>query len=89
MKCKNCTEAYCPYRTSDAEKECYYSTFTIPANGIMMTEKWSDLRFEAVKTAMCGLLAQGWFPNDDEALVNKSVEIADKLMAKLFKNGME
>lgn len=89
MKCKNCTEDYCPYRTSDAEKECYYSTFTIPANSVMMTEKWYDFRNEAAKVAMGGLLAQGWFPNDDEALVNKSVEIADKLMAKLLKNGME
>ena len=26
MKCKGCYSTLCPYRTSDAEKDCFYDT---------------------------------------------------------------
>lgn len=36
MKCKDCTEMICPYRTTDGERECYYMqyadfTVTVPS----------------------------------------------------------
>lgn len=27
MKCKDCTEGICPYRTTDGERECYYQQY--------------------------------------------------------------
>ena len=30
MKCKDCTEAICPHRTTDGETECYYYQYAQP-----------------------------------------------------------
>ena len=38
MKCKDCTNTICGYRTSDAEMECYYSQYA--QSSLSNKEQW-------------------------------------------------
>ena len=49
MKCKDCTELHCPYRTSDGEKECYYYTLDKDSRNVGLTSKGLWIADVAVK----------------------------------------
>lgn len=77
MKCKDCTFYYCQYRTTDAEKDCYYEQWT--------TKKPFDLqsfRAEAAKDILCALIHKtDNFIGKDSA--GYAIMIADELIKQL------
>lgn len=84
MKCKDCTFYYCQYRTTDAEKDCYYEQWT--------AKKPFDLqsfRAEAAKNILCATLSGGTASGmigiipEKETIVKASIEIADELIKQL------
>lgn len=61
MKCKDCNNLLCSHRTTDAEKECVYSSTTeTPNNSIDFSIspelEWELFRREAAKDIFCAML---------------------------------
>lgn len=60
MKCKDCNSTLCPYRTSDAEKDCFYDThphYPMPRDlWNNDTTDWKALRNQAAMAAMQGTI---------------------------------
>ena len=52
MKCKDCTVFGCQYRTTDAEKDCYYEQWTAKQFD------WQSFRAEAAKDILCAMIAR-------------------------------
>ena len=52
MKCKECNTVDCPFRTTDAEKECQFHSSVI-----QVLDEWQGVRIQAAIAAMQGLLA--------------------------------
>lgn len=47
MKCKNCNDLDCSYRTSDAEKQCVYEHFTEQVNNTNTIDNYDFIRANA------------------------------------------
>ena len=83
MKCKNCEVYDCQYRTTDAEKDCYYET--------QYTAKeqfdWQSLRALAAKDILCSVIltfeAKESFDKALDNAIDNSIKAADKLISKL------
>ena len=61
MKCKDCNSTLCSYRTSDAEKDCFYEShqdYPMPRD-LWNNDNtdWRALRNQAAIAAMQGMLA--------------------------------
>ena len=84
MKCKDCTVFGCQYRTTNAEKDCYYE---------QRTEKesfdWQTFRVEAAKDILCAVLSGGIASREydiilkNKDLVDVSIGIANELVKRL------
>lgn len=51
MKCKDCTVFGCQYRTTNAEKDCYYEQWTAKQFD------WQSFRAKAAKDILCAIIA--------------------------------
>lgn len=80
MKCKDCTVFGCQYRTTDAEKDCYYETYNFD---------WQSFRAEAAKDILCAVLSGGIASSEydiilkNKDLVDVSIGIANELVKRL------
>ena len=88
MKCKDCNSTLCPYRTSHAEKDCFYDThphYPMPRDlWNNDTTDWQALRNQAAIAAMQGVM--NFFGSIDynrETIAKLAVEQADALIDKL------
>lgn len=83
MKCKDCTTFGCQYRTTDAEKDCYYEQWAAKEFD------WQSFRNQAAKDILCAVLSGGITSGmvgivpEKENLVKVSTEIADELVKQL------
>jgi hypothetical protein len=88
MKCKDCNSALCSYRTSDAEKDCFYEShpdYPMPRD-LWNNDNtdWRALRNQAAIAAMQGVM--NFFGSIDynrETIAKLAVEQADALIDKL------
>ena len=82
MKCKDCTTFDCQYRTTDAEKDCYYEQWTAKKSF-----DWQSFRAEAAKDILCSVIltfeAKESFDKTLDNAINNSIKAADKLISKL------
>ena len=98
MKCKNCATIGCPYRTSDAEKECEYTkelgheTLTFEEmkelEAMYLYHDWEKVRIQAAIAAMQGVM--NFFGSLDyniETIAEQAVKQADALVEELKKKG--
>ena len=86
MKCKNCSDMNCPYRTTDAEKECEYShvlgheplTFEQmkELQKTQLQHDWDALRNQAAIAAMQGLI------NNTDLLKEIAKKVDDSKMVR-------
>lgn len=82
MKCKDCTVYYCQYRTTDAEKDCYYEQWE------QWTAKefdWKSFRAETAKDILCAMINH-FGTKDNLEDIKFSILCADRLIAKLKEN---
>ena len=90
MKCKDCNSTLCPYRTSDAEKDCFYESHS---NYPMPRDLWNNdntdlqsLRNQAAIAAMQGAMNFfGSIDYDKDTIAKLAVEQADALIEELKK----
>lgn len=79
MKCKDCKVFGCQYRTTDAEKDCYYET--------QYTAKeqfdWPSFRNQAAKDILCAMIQGGYAESRIEYQSALAVKYADTLISKL------
>ena len=81
MKCKECNTVDCPFRTTDAEKECQFQSSVI-----QMPDEWQGVRIQAAIAAMQGVM--NFFGSIDynrDAIAKLAVEQADALIEELKK----
>ena len=99
MKCKDCTESHCGYRTSDSEKECYYSAYAYDVRSNVPPEeqhmiKPFDIDFDSngrqfrrdtAARVLAAIVSNSKFNEDTDldALATISVNIADALWNKI------
>ena len=74
MKCKEFTVFGCQYRTTDAEKDCYYEQWTAKQLD------WQSFRAEAAKDILCAMINHFGTSNID---MNDVVKWTDSLISKL------
>lgn len=89
MKCKDCNSTLCSYRTSDAEKDCFYEShqdYPMPRD-LWNNDNtdWRALRNQAAIAAMQGFLSRQTYRNGLTTLVNDSVRLANYLIEELKK----
>ena len=86
MKCKDCS-SMCKYRSSDAERECYYSQSNTAElktyNQVDEKKHWQDVRERAAIAALGGLLADSTCDSSTESMVKCAIEFADELVKQL------
>lgn len=82
MKCKDCTTFGCQYRTTDAEKDCYYEQWTAKESF-----DWQSFRAEAAKGILCAMLTDQRISETMpyKELVKMSLECTDELIKQLKK----
>ena len=88
MKCKECNTVDCPFRTTDAEKECQFQSSVI-----QVPDEWQGVRIQAAIAAMQGFITHGFsgdsLPNDRKEarqyLARTCVGVADALIEELKK----
>ena len=92
MKCKDCNSTLCSYRTSDAEKDCFYESHP---DYPMPRDLWNDdntdwqaLRNQAAIAAMQGVMNCS-IDYNKEAIARLAVEQADALITILKKEANE
>lgn len=92
MKCKDCNSTLCSYRTSDAEKDCFYESHPDYPMPIDLWNNdntdWQALRNQAAIAAMQGLLCAPSYEADRGKLnmiAKDAVNIADALINDLKK----
>jgi hypothetical protein len=89
MECKNCNNTLCSYRTSDAEKDCFYErhpAYPMPREWDNDNTDWQSLRNQAAIAAMQGVM--NFFGSIDynrETIAKLAVEQADALIKELRK----
>lgn len=82
MKCKECTVFGCQYRTTNAEKDCYYET--------QYTAKeqfdWQSFRNQAAKDILCTMIQGGYgqdrIEHQSELAVGYANELCNQLKEK-------
>lgn len=88
MKCKDCN-SMCKYRSSDAERECYYSQSqpdTLSAELKTNEEKhWQDVRERAAIAAMQSIISSNVSSlcYDHEFVTRDAIRFADTLVKQL------
>lgn len=88
MKCKDCNSTLCSYRTSDAEKDCFYESHPDYPMPIDLWNNdntdWRALRNQAAIVAMQGMLSN---PNlrlaEGDTYPKIAVAYADALIIEL------
>lgn len=94
MKCKDCNSTLCSYRTSDAEKDCFYEKhpdYPMPRDlWNNNNTDWQALRNQAAIAAMQGALANCYLYNVSNhipcsSIAKQSVLYADALVEELKK----
>ena len=88
MECKNCNNTLCSYRTSDAEKDCFYERhpdYPMPIDKWDNDNTdWQSLRNQAAIAAMQGVMNFfGSIDYNKETIAKLAVEQADALIDKL------
>lgn len=88
MKCKDCNSTLCSYRTSDAEKNCFYEShpdYPMPRD-LWNNDNtdWQALRNQAAIAAMQGVMNLA-INYDKETIAKLAVEQADALIEELKK----
>ena len=91
MKCKDCNSTLCSYRTSDAEKDCFYESHTdYPMPRDLWNNDntdWQSLRNQAAIAAMQSFISKFNInirdSMDCEKIVKLAVEQADALIKEL------
>ena len=85
MKCKDCTVFGCQYRTTDAEKDCYYEQWTAKE-----PFDWKFFRNQAAKDILCAIInRESSFTRNGEVVVSHqdfieiAIEDADALIKQL------
>ena len=81
MKCKECNTFDCPFKTTDAEKECQFQSSVI-----QVPDEWKYVRIQAAIAAMQGVM--NFFGSIDynrETIAELAVEQADALIKELRK----
>ena len=81
MKCKECNTVDCPFRTTDAEKECQFQSSVI-----QLPDEWRGVRIQAAIAAMQGVM--NFFGSIDynrDTIAKLAVEQADALIKELKK----
>lgn len=58
MKCKECNTVNCPFRTTDAEKECQFQSSVI-----QVPDEWQGVRIQAAIAAMQGFISNRIYIN--------------------------
>ena len=97
MKCKDCTEPWCPYRTSDAEKECYYYMMADASvnetSGVMYSNLARDIMYNALRAKAAisfgsALVAShpSIYRPEPEVTARLAVEYAEALIKELKEN---
>ena len=90
MKCKNCNSTLCSYRTSDAEKDCFYEShpdYPMPRD-LWNNDNtdWQALRNQAAIAAMQEVMTRfNYIAYNKEAIAKIAVEQADALIKELKK----
>lgn len=88
MKCKDCNSALCSYRTSDAEKDCFYEShpdYPMPRD-LWNNDNtdWQALRNQAAIAAMQGIMNFfGSIDYNKETIAKLAVKQADALIEEL------
>jgi hypothetical protein len=80
MKCKDCTVFGCQYRTTDAEKDCYYEQWTAKQFD------WQSFRAEAAKDILAGIVAHSNISissRDAERLTKLALTYTNELIRQL------
>ena len=89
MKCKDCNSTLCSYRTSDAEKDCFYESHQDYPMPIDLWNNdntdWNALRNQAAIAAMQGFLSRQTYRADLQTLAKDSVKLASYLVKELKK----
>jgi len=90
MKCKDCNSTLCSYRTSDAEKDCFYESHTDYPLPIDLWNNdntdWQALRNQAAIAAMQGVMNFfGSLDYNKWTIAKLAVEQADALIKELKK----
>lgn len=88
MKCKDCNSTLCSYRTSNAEKDCFYESHPDYALPIDMWSNnvytnWEQVRIQASIAAMQGFLSRETYGADLTTLAKDSVRLANYLIEEL------
>ena len=90
MKCKDCNSTLCSYRTSNAEKDCFYENhpdYPMPRD-LWNNDNtdWQALRNQAAIVAMQGVMNFfGSIDYNKETIAKLAVEQADALIKELRK----
>jgi len=97
MKCKDCNSTLCSYRTSDAEKDCFYEShpdYPIPRD-LWNDDNtdWQALRNQAAIAAMQGFIQSKnteFYSLEDvkkwqKVIIHNSIVMADALIEELKK----
>lgn len=89
MKCKDCNSTLCSYRTSDAEKDCFYEKhpdYPMPRD-LWNNDNtdWQGVRIQAAIAAMQGFLSRQTYRADLPTLAKDSVRLANCLIEELKK----
>ena len=74
MKCKDCKVFGCQYRTTDAEKDCYYEQWNVKQFD------WESFRAEAAKDILCAMINHFGTKDID---MDDVVKWTDSLISKL------
>lgn len=88
MKCKDCNSTLCSYRTSNAEKDCFYEShpdYPMPRD-LWNNDNtdWHALRNQAAIAAMQGIMNFfGSIDYNKETIARLAVEQADALIEQL------
>lgn len=93
MKCKDCTNNFCYYRTSNAEQDCHYESY-VPDAEVKPAIKegdgfdWAAFRREAAKDILCSLIHDGRAYVNSET-IEDAIRLADDLIAQLQGGGKQ
>ena len=98
MKCKDCSDTLCKFRTCDAEKICVYEQDVQPQEKILLGGNtyapidWESIRIQAAISAMNGILsnselfeASSLYTINAKRVVKESINVADELISELQK----
>ena len=95
MKCKDCSDTLCKFRTCDAEKVCVYDVQ--PQEKILLGGKtytpidWESIRIQAAISAMNGILSNSelseasLYTLNAKRVVKESINVADELISEFQK----